>query len=359
MKATGIVRNDQFLEHTMGDYHPESPRRLEVVYEMLNEPGMKGRFMEIPARKAAREELLVVHSPEYIDLLVSTRGRKYTYLDPDTEASAGSYDAALLAAGGVCEAVSAVDSGLLDNAFALVRPPGHHAEKHRAMGFCLVNNVAVAAEFARKELGLKKILIADWDLHHGNGTQNAFESDPGILYFSTHQYPLFPGSGAFSETGTGAGKGYTMNIPLPAGCGDAEYAAVFDHILKPVALEFDPDLVLVSAGFDTSAGDPIGGMRVSSGGFVHMAGAVMDIAASCCGGKLVLTLEGGYNLDDMRNSVKAVLDRLDSASDGEDGERRAPAGGENDALRTAGGGRLKDMIMEEIRKTHGRYWSSL
>jgi acetoin utilization deacetylase AcuC-like enzyme len=310
MKKTGIVKDKRYMDHFMGDYHPESPERLEVVYEMLNDSDMTGNFREVSVRASQREELLLVHSPEYIDLIASTDGKENTYLDPDTQTSAGSYTAALLAAGGLCEAISMVNSGEINNAFAFVRPPGHHAEKTRAMGFCLFNNVAIGARYAQEYLGLNHILIVDWDLHHGNGTQHSFESDPSILYFSTHQSPFYPGTGSYHETGSGKGEGYTVNVPLYTGYGDYEFAAIFEEILKPIAMEFKPEMVLISSGFDIYVGDPLGGMKVSPEGFAALTRSVMNISDACCGGKVVITLEGGYNIQGMRDCTKAVLKEL-------------------------------------------------
>jgi len=364
MNRTGIVRDERYLEHEMGEYHPETPRRLEVVYRMLDDGDMAGRFGEIPARTIEREELLRVHSSGFIDLLAATRGKASTYLDADTQTSAGSYDAALLAAGGLCEAVSAVHTGVVENAFALVRPPGHHAEHNRAMGFCLFNNVAVAAEYARASLGMNRILIVDWDLHHGNGTQHSFEADAGILFFSTHQYPYYPGTGSLAETGSGDGSGFTVNAPLPAGCGDYEYSAVFERILKPVALEFDPELILVSAGFDTFSEDPLGGMGVTAGGFARLTGILMEIARACCGGKLAFTLEGGYSLKGLRDSVKAVLNRMaapeEEGGEGlrtDEGSGGEGSGGEGSGAASADTG--IERLIGEMKKMHGRHWKSL
>jgi acetoin utilization deacetylase AcuC-like enzyme len=315
MNKTGIVRDHRFMNHQMGPYHPESPRRLEVIYDMLEEPDMRGNFRDVPVREAKRDELLRVHSTDYVETLAHTQGKEYTYLDPDTQTSSGSYEAALLAAGGLCEAISMVVSGALDNAFALVRPPGHHAERNCAMGFCLFNNVAVGARYAQASLNLKKILVIDWDLHHGNGTQHSFEEDPSILYFSTHQYPYYPGSGAFQQVGRGRGEGFTVNIPLSVGCGDGEYVAIFERILNPIAREFGPELVLVSAGFDIYQGDPLGGMEVTPRGFAALMRTILDAAATVCGGKVVVTLEGGYDLKGLRDSVKAVLMELAGLSE--------------------------------------------
>lgn len=315
MSKTGIVRDDRFMHHFMGSYHPESPERLSAIYAMLDEQDMAGKFALVPTHRAEREELLWIHSPEYIDSLAATEGDESTYLDPDTQTSAGSYEAALLAAGGLCQAIEMVIRGELQNAFALVRPPGHHAERDRAMGFCLFNNVAIGARFAQEKLNLKRILIVDWDLHHGNGTQHTFEDDPTILYFSTHQFPYYPGTGNFDEVGFDQGRGYTINVPMRAGSGDQEFAGVFESILKPVALEFKPELVLVSAGFDCHSDDPLGGMRISNKGFGVLTRQVMEVARQCCQGRLVLTLEGGYHIQRQKEAVKVVLQEMSGSSE--------------------------------------------
>ena len=315
MNKTGIVRDDRFMHHFMGSYHPESPERLSAIYAMLDEQDMAGKFVLVPIRRAEREELLWIHSPEYIDSLAATAGDESTYLDPDTQTSAGSYEAALLAAGGLCQAITMVVRGELQNAFALVRPPGHHAERDRAMGFCLFNNVAIGARFAQEKLKLKRVLIVDWDLHHGNGTQHAFEDDPSILYFSAHQFPYYPGTGNFDEVGYDKGRGYTVNVPMRAGSGDQEFSRVFESILKPIALEFKPELVLVSAGFDCHSDDPLGGMRISNKGFGVLTRQVMEVARQCCQGRLVLTLEGGYHIQRQKEAVKVVLQEMSGSSE--------------------------------------------
>ncbi|MFH1626011.1 MAG: histone deacetylase [Pseudomonadota bacterium] len=346
MSKTGIVRDESYLDHRPGDFHPESHRRLETIYEMLNDPDMKDRFTDVPVREATEEELLYIHSKDYIGMVAATAGKPHGYLDADTQTSPGSYRAALRAAGGLCNAINMVNSGQLDNAFALVRPPGHHAERNRGMGFCLFNNVAIGALYAQRELGLQRVLIIDWDLHHGNGTQHSFEDDPSILYFSTHQYPYYPGSGSFREVGRGKGEGYTVNVPLSTGYGDAEYIAIYQQILQPIALEFNPDLVLGSVGFDIYKGDPLGGMSVTSEGFAGLARILMDIARSSCDGKLVFTLEGGYNLQGLRDGVKAVLKELrgESVIEGRDWS------GKEDA-------RILSPVLAKAKGAHRRYWN--
>jgi acetoin utilization deacetylase AcuC-like enzyme len=348
MRKTGIVRDERYMNHRPGSFHPESHKRLKVIYDMLNDPDMAGQFHEVPVRRAEREELLLIHSPGYVDMVAATEGKASRSLDPDTSTSAGSYEAALLAAGGLCRAISMVIEGELDNAFALVRPPGHHAEKSRAMGFCLFNNVAIGARYAQEYHKLKRVLIVDWDLHHGNGTQHSFEEDPSILYFSTHQYPYYPGSGAFHEAGRGKGEGFTVNVPLSPRHGDGEYVGIFEKIMKPVAMEFNPELILVSAGIDIYENDPLGSMFVSRDGFAALTRSVMDVAQKCCDGKVVITLEGGYDLDGLRASVKSMLKELAGLS--ETGIEDMASRGDKTKL---------DYAVNQVLQVHGRFWKNL
>jgi len=346
--STGIVKDTRYMDHWMGDYHPECPQRLKVIYDMLEEPDMEGKFQEITPRFADKKELLLVHAGYYVETLAATAGIEYTYLDPDTQTCAASYDAAVLAAGGLCEAISKVCAGKLKNAFALVRPPGHHAERGQAKGFCLFNNVAVGARYAQERLKVGRILIVDWDLHHGNGTQHSFEEDPTILYFSTHQFPYYPGTGAYTEIGVGKGRGFTVNVPLTIGYGDAEYLSLFERVLKPIALEFKPELILVSAGFDIYIGDPLGGMNVTPAGFAAMTRAIMDIADECCAEKLVFTLEGGYDLYGERDSVKEVLKELAGLNNSD------PAALAGSAMQE-----MVDTVVARVKSVQGPYWKTL
>jgi acetoin utilization deacetylase AcuC-like enzyme len=316
MNRTGVVKDRRYLEHVMDPGHPESPERLQEIYQMLEEEEMRGRTLgKVKPRPATREEIEMVHSPDYIDLIASTAGKPHVRLDMDTSACAKSYETALWAAGGLLELIKVVMQEKLDNGFALVRPPGHHAEKDRAMGFCIFNNIAIGARYALRNFSLQRILIVDWDVHHGNGTQNSFYEDPQVLYFSTHRYGFFyPGTGGATEVGKGKGEGFTVNVPLPTGAGDADYGNIFEKLLKPIALEYQPQLILVSAGFDTHYNDPLGGMDVSEKGYARMTQILMEIAEATTQGKLVLTLEGGYNVTSERRSVKAVLEELSQAS---------------------------------------------
>jgi acetoin utilization deacetylase AcuC-like enzyme len=306
---TGIVKDRRFADHDMGPFHVESPRRIEVLNRMVDEE-IRFPFLAIEPRPALEEEIELIHSPAYVRLLKETSGKPPVTLDPDTSTSKTTYDTALLAAGGGIKAVDLVAEGRIGNAFALVRPPGHHAEVSRAMGFCFFNNAAIAAEHLIRARGLRRILIVDWDIHHGNGTQQAFYDRSDILYFSTHQTPLYPGTGGFHEVGEGKGEGYTLNIPLRPGKNDQDFLWIFQNILRPVAASFEPDFVIVSAGFDIAEGDPIGRMSVSRAGFGWLAAEVMAAAEGPAGGRVVMFLEGGYDLSALKDGVKEVLLRM-------------------------------------------------
>ncbi len=249
-----IVRDPLYLQHSGGPGHPERPERLQAINALLETFPLRDRIEDVAARPARLEELLRVHEEGYIRRIAGTQGQELTMLDADTGATAASYAAALQAAGGTIEAVRSVLEGG-HSAFAFVRPPGHHAEAGRAMGFCLFNNVAVAACQALEVHGLERVLILDWDIHHGNGTMHSFYDSRQVLYFSVHQYPHYPGTGGIDDTGVEEGQGYTVNVPLPGGQGDAEYMRIFRRVFLPIAREYRPDLILVSAGFDAHRDD--------------------------------------------------------------------------------------------------------
>jgi len=310
MKPTGIVRDPVYLKHDMGAYHPENPRRLQAIYQMIDEVGSTLNLKDIAPRIATREEIAANHDPGYVDDIASTAGKGPTALDPDTSTCADSWDAAIRAVGGVLNLVDAVIKGEIGNGFALVRPPGHHAEKRRAMGFCLFNNVALAARHAINEHGMERVAIVDWDLHHGNGTQNSFYDDPRVLFVSTHQYPHYPGTGGVTEVGSGPGKGFTVNVPMPAGAADADYLSVFHTVVCPVLESFNPELILVSAGFDAHESDPLGSISVTEDGYGQMIRILMHQADELCSGRLILTLEGGYDLGALQYSVRRILSDL-------------------------------------------------
>lgn len=293
----------------MGASHVESPKRLTAIYNMIDFD-FSFPLETIQPRAAELNEIAWTHTLSHIDMIKDTSGKERVSLDPDTSTSAQSYDTALLAVGGLLEACRAVIEENIQNGFAFIRPPGHHAEASQAMGFCLFNNVAVAAEYLIKNHGLKRILIIDWDLHHGNGTQHSFYDRSDVLYFSTHQFPFYPGTGHWGEIGDGAGEGCTVNVPLYGGNGDSDFLYIFKNILSPIAAEFKPDFILVSAGFDISAADPLGGMKVSASGFGALALELMSIAKSCCQDRILFTLEGGYDLLSLREGSKQVLLQL-------------------------------------------------
>jgi len=312
--TTGIVKDRRYMEHDMGAFHVENPQRLEVVYRML-EKEIPFPCLEVEPRLAEEEEIQMVHSPSYVKLIKETSGKGRVALDPDTSTCARSYEVARLAAGGLLQAIDFIMEGKIQNGFALVRPPGHHAEASRAMGFCLFNNVAIAAQYLIKKYNLKKILIVDWDLHHGNGTQNSFYSRSDVLYFSTHQFPYYPGSGYWDEIGLGEGEGYTVNIPLSPGKRDEDYLFIYRKILTPIAARYKPEFILVSSGFDIYEGDPLGGMNVSEEGFGALTAELLALAEDFSQKRILFALEGGYDLHGLSEGVKHVLFQL--AGEGE------------------------------------------
>ena len=302
-----VIHSERFAEHQTPPGHPERPERAEVMDVMATR--WRERDTEVVAPpEATRDELARVHDDPYLDLIEKTAGRAVK-LDPDTYTSPESYEIALLAAGAAVDAVERVMKGPHRAAMALVRPPGHHAERDRAMGFCLYNNVAVAAAHARVR-GAAKVAIVDYDVHHGNGTQHIFESDPTVLYISTHQYPYYPGTGAADEIGRDAGRGFTVNLPLEAGAVDEDYRLVFHDVALPVLRQFAPDLLIVSAGFDAHERDPLGGMRVTTPAFAAMTMELRAVAEACCEGRIVAVTEGGYDLHALAASIDAVMETL-------------------------------------------------
>jgi len=313
MKA-GLVYDPIYLEHDTGR-HPEKSQRLVAIMSHLEETGAKEKLTLLSPRPASIEELETVHAPEYVSEVKSKAERGGGWLDSDTIMCPRSYEVALYAAGGLLTGVESVVKGEIDSAFALVRPPGHHATRNRAMGFCIFNNVAIAAKFALSNFNLSRVLIADFDVHHGNATQETFYADPRVLYFSTHQYPFYPGTGWMDEIGTGGGEGFTANFPMTAGWGDEEYLRAYNEVLVPVARRFQPQLILVSAGFDPHWADRIAMMQVSVTGFAQIVMVLRRLADELCQGRLVFTLEGGYNLQVAASSVKATFDVLLDSSE--------------------------------------------
>ncbi|MGD9001518.1 MAG: histone deacetylase [Anaerolineae bacterium] len=306
---TAYVYHPVYLEHNQPT-HPENARRLERILQTLEERGLLARLRLLEPRPATQDELLRVHTERHIADVKRVAERGGGHMDMDTYVSPRSFEAALMAAGGVTRAVEGVLSGEIANAFALVRPPGHHATPGRAMGFCLFNNVAVAARAALAEEGIDRVFIADFDVHHGNGTQDSFADDPDVFYFSTHQYPYYPGTGAVGEMGRGAGAGTLLNVPLPTGVGDHGYAQIFSDLVWPLAERFNPDLVLVSAGYDGHWTDPLAHMNLSLTGYAHVQRELVRMADQLCEGRIVFTLEGGYQLEALAYGVSNACHAL-------------------------------------------------
>ena len=303
MTRSLFVYDDIFLEHDAGAGHPESQHRLIALMDHLDRRGILTGLRRITPRAASLESLERVHEPAYIDgiRLMSAGTTADTVISPAT------YDCVLRASGGVQAAIDEVVAGRAVNAFCAHRPPGHHAEAGLAMGFCYVNHAAVAARYLQERHGLARVAVLDWDVHHGNGTQHAFYNDPSVFYFSVHQAPHYPGTGSPSECGEGAGLGTTLNVPLPAGCGDEEYSRLFGEVLRPALETFCPEFILLSAGFDTHVSDPLGGMVMTEGGFESLTASVQSMAADLCEKRLVSLLEGGYDLEATAASVEAHL----------------------------------------------------
>ncbi len=339
---TGVIFSTEFRKHDPGEGHPESKARVDAVARALGAAELAGKLESIAPRPAEKEHILLVHWQHLYDEVMATRGKDRTYLDSDTVASRDTAEVAHLAAGAVITGIERVMEGKLDNAFALSRPPGHHAKPDKAMGFCFFNNVAVGAMFALKRYQFRRILVIDFDVHHGNGTQKAFYTSPEVLYVSTHQSPHYPGTGALAEAGKDEGEGFTLNVPMPAGLGDREYLRVFREIVVPVGLEYRPELVLVSAGFDAHRDDPLGGMKMTREGYAAITSEILRLARATCQGRAVFALEGGYNLVALEKSVVSVLGVM--------------TGEKSSEIEVGDAG--SDLI-REVRGLHGGYWSSL
>jgi acetoin utilization deacetylase AcuC-like enzyme len=302
-----LISSERFADHQTPPGHPERAERAEAMDVVAGRWRSSGGEVVAP-RQATHEQLARVHDPGYLRRISETAGQAVA-LDPDTYTSSDTYEVAQLAAGAAVDAVERVMAGPHTMALALVRPPGHHAERSRAMGFCFYNNIAVAAAHART-LGARRVAIVDYDVHHGNGTQHMFESNPEVLYISTHQFPFYPGTGAADQVGVGAGSGFTVNLPIEAGAVDEDYQTAFTDVLLPVLRQFKPDLLLVSAGFDAHERDPLANMRVSTGAFAAMTMELRAVAAECCGERMMLVTEGGYDLRALTMSIETVVQTL-------------------------------------------------
>ena len=341
MTRSAVVVDSDYLKHDPGELHPERPERIRVLLDLADELNHE-KFHILPPRSATRADIELCHQPDYINLLESTSKTNHYALDGDTITCRDSFAVGLLAVGGFLRLLDSIAARESRNGFALVRPPGHHALSDRAMGFCLFNTIAIGAEHLKRAYGAKRILIMDWDVHHGNGTQAAFYDDPSVLFISTHQYPYYPGTGALNEVGVNAGEGYTINVPLPAGCADAEYMQVFQDVVVPAVEKFAPEWILVSAGFDPHRRDPLGGMGVSEKGFAAMARLLLQLADRYSGEKIAFLLEGGYDLAALRNSVAAVLEALQQRKNSDDD------------LSQSGSDKLQ-VLLHKIRQVHEKY----
>ncbi len=339
---TGFVLDEIFLEHNPGPFHPERRDRLVAILETLQTYPHAGSLIRLKSRRVSESELGWVHTQPHIERIRQTAGKPSSQIDPDTSTSARSYEAALHAAGSLPVLIDSLIHGEIQNGFAFVRPPGHHAEPGRAMGFCLFNNMAIGASYALKVHGLSRVLVVDFDVHHGNGTQKAFYDRSDVLFVSTHQYPLYPGTGKISETGQGPGLGYTLNFPLPAGTEDSTYNLIFEKILFPLGKAYAPQLILVSAGYDAYVDDPLAGMALTPKGFAGLSRTLLRLAQEVCGGKVVFLLEGGYHRDGLKKCASVTLDELTGHS------KRSFVWPTVPPFET---------ILQQARETLGRFWN--
>ncbi|MEJ5172987.1 MAG: histone deacetylase [Hydrogenothermaceae bacterium] len=303
MRKVGYIYDEIFLKHDTGVNHPESPKRLISIDTFIQD--LKDKLTLIPPRRATVKEISMVHDPYYPQEIMDFCSAGGGYLDPDTHVGEFSYDAAITAVGAGLEAIDRIKRGEVERVFCAVRPPGHHAEHSKAMGFCIFNNIAVAARYAQKQ-GYEKVFIVDFDAHHGNGTQKAFYDDDTVFYFSTHEYPFYPGTGSKDEKGVGKGYGYTYNVPLPAGSSDDVYIDIYSNTLPKLVKEFDPDIILVSAGYDLHEDDPLTYLEVSTEGI----GVIVENILKSADVPFLFMLEGGYNLTALGESVKLTIQKM-------------------------------------------------
>ena len=338
-RKTATVEDKRFLGHRGPAGHPERPERISAIGAAID--ARSEALTRFAPRAATADEILRVHSRKHFDRVAEASRRAPAQLDPDTYVSAESFEVALLAAGGTTELALRVARGELDSGLAAVRPPGHHAESDRAMGFCLFNNVAIAARALQQEESVDRIMILDWDVHHGNGTQHYFESDPSVLYASTHQFPFYPGTGAVDEIGVGPGEGFTFNVPLPAGCGDREYVGVMERLITPAAQSFRPEIILISCGFDAHRDDPLAAMDVTREGYRDMSAIARALADDLCGGRILFVLEGGYAVSGLEDGVNAVLDVI-TAEDSPQPPKQ----------NTVCDGNVLDTVVEQVSRAH-------
>jgi len=366
-----LVRDPRFQDHLTPELHPESPQRLAAIDKALYKSHLIDKLRQVQPRSATEDDLVSVHKLDYIEHLhddAEKARKKQTLLqlDEDTWMSADTFETAKLAAGAGLVAVDSLKGHEVTSSFVAVRPPGHHALADRPMGFCLFNNIALAARYAQKKLGFKRIFIIDWDVHHGNGTQDMFFADPSVFFVSFHQYPFWPpNSGWYSEDGVGDGKGYNMNIPLPAGTGDRGYLAAWDRLVKPVCQEYKPDLIMLSAGYDAHQFDPLGQQLISTSGYALLSQKLLELAGAT-NTKVVGFLEGGYNTKSLSEAVIATMEVLNSGQTADMSSLSTLAGKQSslpvELLKPVTGDRsphLVDDRIHEVRRYFASYWKSL
>jgi acetoin utilization deacetylase AcuC-like enzyme len=336
-----LIHTNKFEDHRTPPGHPERVERAEVMQAVADAWKQRGRIVQ-PPRPATRDELRRIHSDAYLAKIDATAGRAVS-LDPDTYTSPDTRDVALLAAGAVIGGVDAIVQSRATRVMALVRPPGHHAERERAMGFCFYNSVAAAAAHALS-LGMERVVIMDYDVHHGNGTQWIFYEDPRVLYVSTHQYPFYPGTGAAQDVGRGTGAGFTVNVPMEAGSTDGDYAEVFKALVVPVIDQFKPELILISAGYDAHERDPLARMRLSTAGYTALTKSLCDLADTHCHGRIVAATEGGYDLTALKACLESSISVLDGAALAPLKEAPMPAT------------QRSRVAIAQARSAHSNYW---
>jgi len=349
MGSTIVFYDPIYLDHDTGFGHPERAERLEVTMKMLEKSGLAGKVRIISPRDATVEEIQLVHPMHYIEKVKSMAESGGGWLDADTHVSPRSFDAALRSAGAALEGLERIFSGDAGNAFCLARPPGHHATATRGMGFCLFNNNAVASRFAMEKFDVSRIFILDWDAHHGNGLQDIFYEENRVLYVSLHQYPHYPGSGSYQEVGSGAGEGYTVNFPFPARSGEDVYLAAFDQVILPIARQYEPQLVLISAGYDGHFSDPLCSMLLTSSTYAEMTARLKEFAAATCSGRIMAALEGGYDLTGIAASITNTIAVM-AGEDVKVREETGPLSGQ-----TSPGRGME--IVEATRNALSPYWS--
>jgi acetoin utilization deacetylase AcuC-like enzyme len=338
--TTAYITDTRFAGHTLKG-HAEYAGRLTAIQSVLDNHAIPARTLQLTPTPASDAQLKAVHSQDYLDLLAWTETQKGLQLGPDTYVLPQSFGIAKLSAGAAIRGVDAVLTEEAANALVCARPPGHHAMPQTGMGFCLLSNIAIAARHAQSAYGLKRILIVDYDVHHGNGTQAIFYDDPSVLFISTHQHPWYPGTGTANETGTGEGKGATINVPLPAGVGNEGFKQVYEQIVWPAARRFQPELILVSAGYDAHWADPLGQLRLSLKGYDDLSRELMAMADALCGGKIVFVLEGGYNLESLSFGVLNLASAL--LGDSKVFDPLGPGKGDETAIAP---------LIQEIRQIH-------